>query len=177
MKPKEPSNVNSPDKISSKPSKLKTMSDKINVLYIDDDMNSLISFKSNFLKHYTVFTASSAKEGMEILSKEKVHVIVADQRMPEVTGVEFLESIIDRYPEPVRMLLTGYTDMEALVDGVNKAHIYKHLGKPIKEDEVAEAIEEGYRYYCKEKLQQQMITDLTRSNEQLEFMLREKLIS
>lgn len=177
MKPEDKYNVNPSDPASSKTSKLKVMSKKIRVLYVDDEINNLISFKSNFRKHYEIFTASSADEGREILDSEQVHILIVDQRMPKVTGVEFLESILETHPEPIRMLITGYTDLEAIVDAINKAHIYKHLGKPMKEEEVAEAIEDGYKVYCSNKAQKELITELTRTNEQLEFMLREKLIS
>ena len=177
MKPEKRFDVNLPDTTSSDVTKIKSMSDKIRVLYVDDEINNLIGFKGNFRQHYEVFTASSAKEGMEVLEKEEVHVVVADQRMPKVSGVEFLKSIIEKYPEPVRVLLSGYTDMEAVVEAVNKAHIYRHIGKPVKEEEIAEAIDESYRHYSSNREQKELISTLSRANEQLEFMLREKLIS
>lgn len=150
---------------------------KIRVLYVDDEVNNLVTFKANFRQRFEIFTASSAQEGMDILEKETVHVIITDQRMPGVKGVSFLESILEKYPDPLRMLLTGYSDIEAVIDAVNKTHIYKYITKPWKNEELAEAIEEGYRLYQRNMERKELIAKLTRTNEQLEFMLREKLIS
>ncbi|MDZ4844678.1 MAG: response regulator [Chitinophagales bacterium] len=150
---------------------------KIKVLYVDDEVNNLVAFKANFRQLFQIFTASSAQEGTDILDKEDIHVIITDQRMPGVKGVGFLESILERYPDPVRMLLTGYSDIEAVIDAVNKTHIYSYITKPWKNEELIEAIEDGYRVYLRNKERKELISKLTRTNEQLEFMLREKLIS
>lgn len=150
---------------------------KIKVLYVDDEVNNLVAFKANFRQRYEIFTASSAEEATKILDKEEVHVVITDQRMPGVKGVTFLESILEQYPDPVRMLLTGYSDIEAVIDAINKTHIYKYIMKPWKNEELVEAIEEGYRLYQRNKERKELISKLTRTNEQLEFMLREKLIS
>ncbi len=150
---------------------------KIKVLYVDDEVNNLVAFKANFRQLFQIFTASSAQEGTDILDKEDIHVIITDQRMPGVKGVGFLESILEKYPDPVRMLLTGYSDIEAVIDAVNKTHIYSYITKPWKNEELIEAIEDGYRVYLRNKERKELISKLTRTNEQLEFMLREKLIS
>ncbi len=150
---------------------------KIKVLYVDDEVNNLVAFKANFRQRFQIFTAASAQEGTDILDKEDIHVIITDQRMPGVKGVGFLESIIEKYPDPVRMLLTGYSDIEAVIDAVNKTHIFRYITKPWKNEELIEAIEEGYRVYLRNKERKELISKLTRTNEQLEFMLREKLIS
>ena len=150
---------------------------KIKVLYVDDETNNLVAFKANFRTQYEIFTASSAQEGMEVLDKEDIHVVITDQRMPGIKGVAFLELIVEKYPDPVRMLLTGYSDIEAVIDAVNKTHIYKYVTKPWKNEELAEAIEECYKVYLRNKERKELISKLTRTNEQLEFMLRERLIS
>ena len=150
---------------------------KVKVLYVDDEVNNLVAFKANFRDRYEIFTASSAAEGRALLDKEEIHIILTDQRMPGERGVSFLESLKDTHPDPVRMLLTGYADIEAVIDAVNKTQIYKYITKPWKNEELIEAIEAGYRVYCKNKERKELISKLKRTNEQLEFMLREKLIS
>ena len=150
---------------------------RIRVLYVDDESNNLIAFKASFRQQFDVFTASSAQEGVDVLDKEDIHIIITDQRMPGIKGVSFLESILEKHPDPVRMILTGYSDIEAVIEAVNKTHIYKYITKPWKKEELIEAIEEGYRVYVKNKERKELITKLSRTNEQLEFMLREKLIS
>ena len=136
-----------------------------------------MAFKASFRKQFEIFTASSSEEGIKILETEEIHVIITDQRMPGQTGVAFLESIIERFPDPVRMLLTGHSDIETVIDAINKTHIYRYITKPWKEEELVKAIEEGYNSYHRSKERKELISKLTRTNEQLEFMLREKLIS
>ena len=87
----------------------------INVLYVDDELNNLISFKAVFRIKYNVFTAISGEEAIKILSDTPINIIITDQRMPNMTGVEFLEKVIERFPDPVRILLTGYADMGAIL--------------------------------------------------------------
>lgn len=153
------------------------MADKIKVLYVDDEINNLVAFKASFRQHFDILTASSAQEGMDILGKEEIHVVLTDQRMPGVKGVGFLQSIIEKYPDPVRMMLTGYADIEAVIDAVNKTHIYRYITKPWNNDELVEAVKEGYRLYLRNQERKELISKLTRTNEQLEFMLRERLIN
>ncbi len=148
------------------------MSDKphIKVLYIDDEKNNLTSFKANFRVDFEVFIAESAKEGKDILEKQNIHIIITDQRMPVMTGVEFLESIMEEYPNPIRILLTGYTDLETVIEAVNKGKIYQYVRKPYVADELKALILQAYHEYDnREKLR--------RVNEQLEFVLRQKLLS
>jgi len=143
---------------------------KIRVLYIDDEKNNLISFKANFRIDFDVFTAESASEGLEILAKQKMHIIITDQRMPVMTGVEFLENVMRDYPEPVRILLTGYTDLETVIEAVNKGKIYQYVRKPYDGEELRKLIHEAFEHY-------QQTEALKRTNEQLEFVLRQKLLS
>jgi len=108
--------------------------DKISILYVDDEENNLISFKATFRLKYNVFIAISGADAIEILEKNLIHVIITDQRMPNMTGVEFLEKVIEKFTDPIRILLTGYTDMNAVVDAINKGKIYHYLTKPWNEE-------------------------------------------
>ena len=153
------------------------MSQKIRVLYVDDEINNLVSFKANFRYLYEIFTASSACEGLDIIGKEDIHVVVTDQRMPGIKGVAFLELVTEQYPDLVKMVLTGYSDIEAIIDAVNKGHIYKYITKPWNSKELVEAIGECYDVYFGNVEKRDVISKLKQSNEQLELILREKLIS
>lgn len=155
-----------------------TMNRKINVLYIDDEHHNLTSFKAIFRFKYEVFTAISASVARQILvSHPNIEIIITDQRMPEQTGVEFLESILDVYPLSMRILLTGYADLNAVVDAVNKGKIFHYLGKPWNEEELDETIQRAYEEY-KRKIQIiEANKNLTITAEQLEFLLRQKLLS
>lgn len=150
---------------------------KIKVLYIDDEVNNLSAFKANFRKLYDIYTAESASEGRKILESVDVEIIITDQRMPEMTGVEFLESIIKEFPNPIRILLTGYTDMQALIDAVNKGQIYRYINKPWNEEELKMFINQAHELYTLRKENEDLTKELLKVNNQLEFMIRQKLLS
>jgi response regulator RpfG family c-di-GMP phosphodiesterase len=150
---------------------------KITVLYVDDEENNLISFKANFRIKYNVLTALSGDEAMSILEKKHVDVIITDQRMPNMTGVEFLEKVLEKNEEPMRILLTGYADMNAVVDAVNKGKIFHYLSKPWNEEELDMTIKRAYEVYLQKLELKNMNEKLVVSNDQFEFLLRQKLLS
>jgi response regulator RpfG family c-di-GMP phosphodiesterase len=154
------------------------MSDKkINLLYVDDEENNLLSFKASFRLKYNVMIANSAAEGMKILENKPVEIIITDQRMPNMTGIEFLEKVLELYPDPMRILLTGYTDMTAVIDAVNKGKIYHYLTKPWSEELIDETISRAFEAYSKDQEIKTMNGKLATSNDQLEFLLRQSLLS
>ncbi len=151
--------------------------DKITILYVDDEENNLFSFKAAFRIKYQVLTAISGDKALEILATKPVHIIITDQRMPEMTGVEFLEKVIEKYPDPIRILLTGYADMGAVVDAVNKGKIFHYITKPWNEEELDLTINRAYEKYLEKAQLKDMNEKLEGSNDQLEFLLRQKLLS
>ena len=151
--------------------------DKISILYVDDEENNLISFKATFRLKYNVFIAISGADAIDILEKNVIHVIITDQRMPNMTGVEFLEKVIEKFTDPIRILLTGYTDMNAVVDAINKGKIFHYLTKPWNEEELDKTISRAYDIFLEREKIKQMNEKLEVSNSQLEFLLRQKLLS
>ena len=117
------------------------------ILYIDDEINNLTSFKAAFRRYFEIYTASSAKEGRKILDNYEIGVIITDQRMPGMTGIEFLESIIPVYPDTIRILLTGFSDINAVMDAINRGQVYKYLVKPWQNDELKMYIENALEIY------------------------------
>lgn len=150
---------------------------KINILYVDDEENNLISFKAVFRIKYKVFTAISASEGIKILETKPIEIIITDQRMPEMTGIEFLEKALEIYPDPIRILLTGYADMNAVIDAVNKGKIFHYLSKPWNEEELDMTIKRAYDVYKAAIDVKDMNAKLAVSNDQMEFLLRQSLLS
>ncbi len=140
---------------------------KIKVLYIDDEPNNLQAFQASFRRKYQIFTASSAAAGMEILSEHEVHVIVADQRMPQSTGVEFFHIVRKSHPNPIRILLTGYADVQAFIDAINKGEIYRYVKKPWDEFELRNAIQNAYDIYITREQLQNKIGELEKINDEL----------
>ena len=126
--------------------------EKISVLYVDDEINNLNSFKAAFRRDFNILIATSGREGLELLKHNVVHVIITDQRMPEMTGVDFLIEVLKDYSDPVRILLTGYTDISAVIVAVNKGHIYYYLNKPWDEAQLRIIIKNAHEiFYLREK--------------------------
>ncbi|OJU77844.1 MAG: two-component system response regulator [Bacteroidetes bacterium 47-18] len=150
---------------------------KINILFVDDEESNLFSFKANFRIKYNVFTAISGDTALQLLETQPVDIIITDQRMPGMTGVEFLSKVLEKYPEPMRILLTGFADMNAVIDAVNKGKIYHYLTKPWNEEELDNTIQKAYQEYLLQKEIKTANEKLAISNDQLEFLLRQKLLS
>ncbi|WP_343562700.1 response regulator [Sphingobacterium sp.] len=150
---------------------------KISILYVDDEENNLFSFRATFRLKYNVFTAISGAKAIELVKSNPIDIIITDQRMPEMTGVEFLEEIIKIDAAPMRILLTGYADMAAVVDAVNKGKIFHYLNKPWSETELDQTIQRAYEVYTERQKIIETNAQLETSNDQLEFMLRQKLLS
>ena len=153
------------------------MTKKINILFIDDEENNLISFKAVFRLKYQVHIATNAIEAMRILEAGPIEIIITDQRMPDMTGTELLGKIIEKFPEPMRILLTGYSDVSAVIEAVNKGKIFHYLTKPWNEEELDSTIKRAYEVYEEDQKVKEMNDKLVTSNGQLEFLLRQKLLS
>lgn len=149
----------------------------INILYVDDEVHNLIAFRAAFRRSFNIFTAESANEAMPILAAVDIHIVVSDQRMPDITGVEFLASIVDSYPDAIRILLTGYADISAVIDAINKGQVYLYVTKPWQDGELRQHLERAYEIFSLRKENKRLNEQLLIVNGQLEFMFRQKLIS
>lgn len=149
----------------------------ITVLYIDDEAHNLVGFKASFRRDFHIFTAESADEGRKILEQEDIHVILSDQRMPKTTGIEFFESIIHDFPDPIRILITGYTDINAVIDAINRGQVYKYLTKPWYENDVKNFIEKAYEVFRLRRENIILTNKLIDVNKKLEFLARQSLLS
>jgi signal transduction histidine kinase len=123
--------------------------EKITVLYLDDEPNNLNSFKATFRFDYKILLAQSVEEAEAHINNPNNHiqVILSDQRMPEMTGVEFFEKVRKVHPECVRLLITGFSDIESVIAAINRGHIFRYIKKPWAELDVKSAIEEAYKFY------------------------------
>jgi two-component system, sensor histidine kinase and response regulator len=127
--------------------------EKIKVLYIDDEQNNLNGFKAAFRFEYTIFIAVNVSQAYEYLKENPgISVVLCDQRMPDKTGVQFFEEMREMYPEPVRMLITGYTDIESVIDAVNRGHIFRYIKKPWTDNDIRSAIEEANKFFLTNSL-------------------------
>lgn len=151
--------------------------EKIKILYVDDEVNNLQSFKATFRREFDIELAESAAEGLKLLENSSFQIVLTDQRMPNMTGVEFLAKIKEKYSEAIRILITGYSDIEAVIEAINKGEIYKYITKPWDENDLRVTINNAMEVFLLREENKQLMKSLIRANEQLEFMLRQKLLS
>jgi ActR/RegA family two-component response regulator len=123
---------------------------KCGVLYIDDEEMALKYFRRALADRFEVFTASSAREGLEVLRREadRIGIILSDQRMPETLGAEVLAAIREEFPSKVRILTTAYSDLKSAIDAVNKGHIYQYVTKPWDTDQLIMVLQRAADYYA-----------------------------
>ena len=143
------------------------MDKKYSILYVDDEASNLRIFQNTFRKHYEIYTAKSATEGLDILSNNDIDIILSDQRMPEMTGVEFLHQTMNKYPKLNRILVTGYTDFGALKNAINEAKIFQYIQKPWEENDLKDTIEKALKVYKLESENKQLTDELTETNKTL----------
>jgi response regulator RpfG family c-di-GMP phosphodiesterase len=127
---------------------------------VDDEVNNLISFKATFRQHYTIHIAKSAKEGMEILRTKPVCVVITDQRMPEVTGVQFLEKMMPIYPDPIRMILTGFSDIEDIIRAINTGQVFRYITKPWDYQELKMTMDNAIRFFLLQQESKNILNQL-----------------
>lgn len=117
------------------------------ILYIDDDEANLLVLKATCAGELNVITASSGAEGLEILAGQEVAVLLVDQRMPGMTGVEVFEVAREQYPDAVRILITAFTDLTEAIAAINRGHIRRYLRKPWEPEELKAALREAVEIY------------------------------
>jgi adenylate cyclase len=106
------------------------------VLYVDDEEHNLMAFKAAFRRQFTIYTSTSGREALGILRQHHIPIVVTDQRMPDMTGVQFLEAIIPEFPDTIRMILTGFSDVDAIIKAINTGRVYRYVTKPWDEQEL-----------------------------------------
>ena len=145
-----------------------TTAGKIKVLYIDDEQNNLNSFKATFRFDYTIFIAINTEEAYKFLrTHPDISIVLCDQRMPDMTGTQFFGEMRTEFPAPIRMLLTGYADIESVIEAVNRGHIFRDIKKPWTDVDIKSAIEEGNKFYITNSLLEKRNTELQSAYEEL----------
>ncbi len=137
------------------------------VLVVDDEPDILRSFSFNYGDDFAVLTAPSPAEGLELLSANDAAVIVADQRMPAMSGTEFLEHSMAIRPDAVRIVLTGYTDIAAIIEAINKSRIYRYVTKPWESEELRITLRRAVEAFLLTRENARLVEELGRANERL----------
>ena len=120
---------------------------KYNILYVDDEQSNLRVFKTIYRHYYNIYSAITAEEAILILENNPIHLIISDQRMPEMTGVEFLKEVKKKWPEPKCILLTAYSDHEVLKEAINVVGIWRYINKPYDHDDLRLVMDNALEAY------------------------------
>ena len=137
------------------------------LLIVDDEKEILRSLTLTFAEDYEVFTASSGTEALQILKKQEIALVIADQRMPVMTGAELLERVFQINPYIIRIILTGYTDTASLIQAINKGHIYQYITKPWERQDLRITVKRALESYELTLENQRLLRELQAANERL----------
>jgi response regulator RpfG family c-di-GMP phosphodiesterase len=113
------------------------------LLIVDDEPHVCDSVHDLLRREFRVLKANSADEGYRIMQEEEVHIVMSDQRMPQITGVELLTKVKARHPHAIRMLFTGFADLESVIAAINQGHIYQFMKKPWQPEELIAAVRQA----------------------------------
>ena len=122
-----------------------------NILYVDDEKSSLSAFRNLFRRKFNIFTASSGEEGLELLATQPIHVIITDQRMPNMLGTEFLKNVKATWPDFKYIILTAYNDNEVMKEAINEVGVFWYVNKPFDPDQMEQVITNAENTYLAEK--------------------------
>jgi len=155
---------------------------KHTVLLVDDEEGILNSLRRLLRKEgYQLLTASSGAQGLRILEENDVHLVISDQRMPQMSGTEFFAKVKERYPDAIRIILTGYTDVDSITESINRGHIYKFFLKPWNDQslklEINQALDQYDLIQSNKRLHEKVMEqneELKKTNENLETLVKER---
>ena len=153
------------------------MSEKPVLLFVDDEERIVKLLKIMFRSEYDVYTASSGKDAMAILETVQVDVIASDQRMPEMTGIQLLSTVRERWPETVRLLLTGYSDLVAIVGAVNEGEVYRFINKPWNQNDLRNVIAEAVEHARGSRILRQSIDPVWQGESDTPFSVASQLLA
>ncbi len=144
------------------------------ILVVDDEEAILETMTYTFQDDYEVYTARDARHALELLEKHKpIAAVLTDQRMPHMSGVEFVTEVCKRYPQTVRMVLTGFSDMDAIIQAINDGHVYAYVTKPWEPEQLKQLMKQAVEHYELSVENDRLLRDLHRAKVFLESVMDE----
>jgi response regulator RpfG family c-di-GMP phosphodiesterase len=138
------------------------------IMIVDDEPANLRTLERLFREDYSVITAQSGAEALSLLEQHDVALLITDQRMPGMTGIELLDKTVPLRPHMVRLLLTGYTDVSALIEAINGGHVYRYVTKPWNNDDLRLTVSRALEHYEVKKAQHSLEMENKRLRARLE---------
>ena len=158
------------DKMSDMPSNddLQSSTRPATLLFVDDEPNILSALRRLFRPHgYKIHTAEGGAEGLELLEREPVDLVISDMRMPNMDGAQFLEQVRQKWPDTVRILLTGYADVSSTIAAINKGEIYRYIAKPWNDNDIVLLVKQALELKDLEREKRRLEALAQRQNEEL----------
>jgi signal transduction histidine kinase len=138
------------------------------LLVVDDEPDLVQSVQDLLRFDFRVLGATRAAEGLKLMKAEDVHIVMTDQRMPEMTGVEFLRALREKFPDTVRLLFTAYADLDAVTDAINQGSVYRYIAKPWEPQELKGVLKQAVEYYDLNAERKRLLQEVQDKNKQLE---------
>ena len=142
------------------------------LLVVDDEPEVCNSVYHLLHRKYEVLRAHGAAEAVALIEQHDVQIIMTDQRMPDVTGVEMLQRLKSRFPQAIRILFTGFADINSVIAAINQGHVYRYLSKPWEPEELEAAVDDAAREYARLVRRTQELIECREKNARLELDLR-----
>ncbi|RKX20078.1 MAG: histidine kinase [Candidatus Zixiibacteriota bacterium] len=146
---------------------------KHKILFVDDESNVLKSLKRLFIDaDYKIFTAPSGDEGLKIIKENSISLVISDYRMPEMNGVQFLSEVKKLYPDTIRIILSGYADVMAIVEAINDGEVYKFLAKPWNDQELLTTVDRAIEHFELKEKHNKVLDELKNTNNELRSLTK-----
>ena len=146
--------------------------EKFPILYVDDEEHNLISFAATFRKEYKIHTAINGNDAIEIMRHNDIKLVITDQRMPEMTGIQLLEKLSPEFPDSIRMILTGFSDIEVIIDAINSGRVFRYITKPWDENELRMTLENARQLFNLQLRNRSLMAELKQKVEEQDQTLK-----
>ncbi len=146
--------------------------EKFPILYVDDEAHNLTSFAATFRKDYKIHTTTNGNEALEIMRNNDIKLVITDQRMPEITGIQLLEKLSPEFPDSIRMILTGFSDIEVIIDAINNGRVFRYITKPWDENELRMTIENARQLFDLKARNKALVVELKQKVEEQDQTLK-----
>lgn len=138
---------------------------KHSLLIVDDEPEVLAGLRGMFRRRYEVHAVERASDALELLKRHEVHVVVSDQRMPDMNGTDFLARVSEEFPNIVRLMITGYADIDSVIDAINRGHVYRYISKPWDPAELETAVRQAFDQYDLVAERRRLLRELEEANQ------------
>jgi class 3 adenylate cyclase len=146
--------------------------EKFPILYVDDETHNLTSFVATFRREYQIYTATNGNDAIDIMRSNEIKLVITDQRMPEMTGIQLLEKISPEFPDSIRMILTGFSDIEVIIEAINSGRVFRYITKPWDENELRMTIENARQLFELQTRNKDLMEELQQKLEEQEQTLK-----